>query len=174
LTFSVQRSLLSFVCVMTKLIILGAGESGVGAAILAAKVGYMVFVSDAGKIAEKYKSVLVEKGIEFEEGKHSEEKILAADEVMKSPGIPDKSSLIIQIRSKGIPVISEIELMEKQPLPHWLSISVVMEVWTAHWSGISVFLLPGRWLKTRKNGISSKSAVFNWTTSRRSGPISPY
>jgi UDP-N-acetylmuramoylalanine--D-glutamate ligase len=95
---------------MTKLIILGAGESGVGAAILAAKEGYMVFVSDAGKIAEKYKSLLVEKGIEFEEGKHSEEKILDADEVMKSPGIPDKSSLIIQIRSKGIPVISEIEL----------------------------------------------------------------
>ena len=95
---------------MTKLIILGAGESGVGAAILAAKEGYMVFVSDAGKIAEKYKSVLLGKGIEFEEGKHSEEKILAADEVMKSPGIPDKSSLIVQIRSKGIPVISEIEL----------------------------------------------------------------
>ncbi len=95
---------------MTKLIILGAGESGVGAAILAAKEGYIVFVSDAGKIAEKYKAVLVEKGIEFEEGKHSEEKILIADEVMKSPGIPDKSSLIIQIRSKGIPVISEIEL----------------------------------------------------------------
>jgi UDP-N-acetylmuramoylalanine--D-glutamate ligase len=94
----------------TKLIILGAGESGVGAAILAAKVGYLVFVSDAGRIAEKYKSVLVQKGIEFEEGKHSEERILGADEVMKSPGIPDKSSLVIQIRSKGIPVISEIEL----------------------------------------------------------------
>ncbi|HEY2648051.1 MAG TPA: UDP-N-acetylmuramoyl-L-alanine--D-glutamate ligase [Puia sp.] len=95
---------------MTRLIILGAGESGVGAAILAAKEGYMVFVSDAGKIAEKYKSVLIEKGIDFEEGNHSEEKILTADEVMKSPGIPDKSSLIIQIRNKGIPVISEIEL----------------------------------------------------------------
>src|SRR5450432_251527 len=94
----------------TKLIVLGAGESGVGAAILAAKEGYLVFVSDAGKIAEKYKSVLTEKGIEFEEGKHSEERIMEADEVMKSPGIPDKSSLVIQIRSKGIPVISEIEL----------------------------------------------------------------
>jgi UDP-N-acetylmuramoylalanine--D-glutamate ligase len=94
----------------TKLIILGAGESGVGAAILAAKEGYMVFVSDAGKIAEKYKSTLAEKGIDFEEGKHSEEKILDADEVMKSPGIPDKSSLIIKIRKKGIRVISEIEL----------------------------------------------------------------
>jgi UDP-N-acetylmuramoylalanine--D-glutamate ligase len=95
---------------MTRLVILGAGESGVGAAILAVKEGYMVFVSDAGKIADKYKSVLIEKGIDFEEGKHSEEKILTADEVMKSPGIPDKSSLIIQIRKKGIPVISEIEL----------------------------------------------------------------
>jgi UDP-N-acetylmuramoylalanine--D-glutamate ligase len=95
---------------MTKLIILGAGESGVGAAILAAKEGYLVFVSDAGNIAEKYKSVLQGKGIEFEEGKHSEERILEADEVMKSPGIPDKSSLVIQIRSRGIPVISEIEL----------------------------------------------------------------
>ena len=95
---------------MTKMIILGAGESGVGAAILAAREGYLVFVSDAGKIAEKYKSVLSEKGIEFEEGKHSDERIFQADEVMKSPGIPEKSSLVIQIRSKGIPVISEIEL----------------------------------------------------------------
>ncbi len=90
--------------------ILGAGESGVGAAILAAKEGYMVFVSDAGKILEKYRSVLREKGIEFEEGKHSEERILEADEVMKSPGIPEKSSLVIRIRDRGIPVISEIEL----------------------------------------------------------------
>ena len=73
---------------MTKLIsILGAGESGVGAAILAAKEGYQVFVSDSGMILEKYKSVLTEKGIEYEEGKHSEERILEADEVMKSPGI---------------------------------------------------------------------------------------
>src|SRR5277367_5696191 len=94
----------------TKIIILGAGESGVGAAILAAKEGYQVFVSDGGKILEKYKSVLVEKGIEYEEGKHSEERILEADEVMKSPGIPEKSSLVIKIRNRGIPVISEIEL----------------------------------------------------------------
>jgi UDP-N-acetylmuramoylalanine--D-glutamate ligase len=95
----------------SKIVILGAGESGVGAAILADKERYTVFVSDAGKIADKYKSVLVGKGIEFEEGKHSEERILEADEVMKSPGIPEKSSLIKQIRSKGIPVISEIELV---------------------------------------------------------------
>jgi UDP-N-acetylmuramoylalanine--D-glutamate ligase len=93
-----------------KLIILGGGESGVGAAILAAKEGYIVFVSDSGKIAEKYRLDLTEKGIEFEEEKHSEIKILEADEVMKSPGIPEKSSLVKQIRGKGIPIISEIEL----------------------------------------------------------------
>jgi len=95
---------------MTRITILGAGESGVGAAILAAREGYGVFVSDAGRIGEKYKSDLFSKGIEFEEGKHSPEKILEADEIMKSPGIPEKSSLIISIRNKGIPVISEIEL----------------------------------------------------------------
>jgi UDP-N-acetylmuramoylalanine--D-glutamate ligase len=102
--------MLSVKSMSTKMIILGAGESGVGAAILAAKEGYQVFVSDAGMILEKYKSILAEKGIEYEEGKHSEEKILEADEVMKSPGIPEKSSLVVKIRSRGIPVISEIEL----------------------------------------------------------------
>src|SRR5450432_247488 len=94
----------------SKITILGGGESGVGAAILAAKEGYSVFVSDSGKIAEKYKSDLSDKKIEYEEGNHSEEKILGSDEVMKSPGIPEKSSLVKQIRSRGIPVISEIEL----------------------------------------------------------------
>jgi UDP-N-acetylmuramoylalanine--D-glutamate ligase len=93
-----------------KLIILGAGESGVGAAVLAAKEGYQVFVSDSGKIAEKYKQVLDSSQIEYEEEKHSEVRILNADEVMKSPGIPEKSALVKRIRSKGIPVISEIEL----------------------------------------------------------------
>ena len=93
-----------------KLMILGAGESGVGAAILAVKEGYSVFVSDAGEIQDKYKSELEEKGIAFEEGRHSADRILEADEVMKSPGIPEKSSLVKQIRARGIPVISEIEL----------------------------------------------------------------
>jgi UDP-N-acetylmuramoylalanine--D-glutamate ligase len=93
-----------------KLIVLGAGESGVGAAILAIKEGYFVFVSDAGAIQDKYKSDLEAKGIEYEEGKHSLERILEADEVMKSPGIPEKTSLVKKIREKGIPVISEIEL----------------------------------------------------------------
>ncbi len=95
---------------MSKLIVLGGGESGVGAAVLAKKKGHAVFVSDSGKIQDGYKAELKSRGIEFEEGKHSEDRILEADEVMKSPGIPEKSSLIKQIRNQGIPVISEFEL----------------------------------------------------------------
>ncbi|HVU83204.1 MAG TPA: hypothetical protein VHC50_00095, partial [Puia sp.] len=95
---------------MKRLIVLGAGESGVGAAVLAAQKGYEVFVSDGGKIAGKYKEELEKKGIDYEEGKHSEGKILSGTEVMKSPGIPDKNAIVRQIRAKGIPVISEIEL----------------------------------------------------------------
>ena len=89
--------------------ILGAGESGVGAAILAQKKGYEVFVSDLGIIKEKYKYVLSDYNIEFEEGKHSNDKILDAELVVKSPGIPETAPLIIQLKEKGIPVISEIE-----------------------------------------------------------------
>ncbi|MDP4129355.1 MAG: UDP-N-acetylmuramoyl-L-alanine--D-glutamate ligase [Bacteroidota bacterium] len=93
-----------------RMIILGAGESGVGAAILASRKGYEVFVSDGGKIQDEHKKTLEEKGIEYEEGKHSEERILNGSEVMKSPGIPEKNELVRQIRYKGIPVISEMEL----------------------------------------------------------------
>jgi UDP-N-acetylmuramoylalanine--D-glutamate ligase len=93
-----------------RMVILGGGESGVGAAILALKQGYDVFVSDAGQIAEKYKNELLTYNIAFEEGKHSEEKILNADEVMKSPGIPEKNELVKKIRAKRIEIISEIEL----------------------------------------------------------------
>lgn len=93
-----------------RLIILGAGESGVGAAILARQKGYDVFVSDGGKISEQHKQTLEEKNIQYEEGTHSEERILKGEEVMKSPGIPEKNALVKQIRAKGIPVISEIEL----------------------------------------------------------------
>jgi UDP-N-acetylmuramoylalanine--D-glutamate ligase len=90
-------------------VVLGAGESGVGTAVLAKKKGYEVFVSDQGKIKQKYKDVLLHFDISWEEEKHSTEKIMAASEVMKSPGIPDKSDLVKQIHKKGIPVISEIE-----------------------------------------------------------------
>lgn len=90
-------------------VILGAGESGIGAAILALKNGYEVFVSDGGSIKEKYKKELVDRNIEFEEGIHSEDKILNADLVIKSPGIPDKAMLVRKLTEQGIPVISEIE-----------------------------------------------------------------
>ncbi len=93
-----------------KLIILGGGESGVGAALLGKKVGYDVFVSDAGAMKEVYRTGLREAGIEWEEARHTEERILMADEIMKSPGIPEKNELVKKIRKAGIPVISEIEL----------------------------------------------------------------
>jgi UDP-N-acetylmuramoylalanine--D-glutamate ligase len=93
-----------------RLVILGAGESGVGAAILGKLKGYDVFVSDGGAIRENYRRDLEQHKIPFEAGQHSEEKILDADEVMKSPGIPEKNELVKKIRKKGIRVISEIEL----------------------------------------------------------------
>lgn len=92
-----------------RIAILGGGESGVGAAILAQKKGFSVFLSDLGKIKEKYKTVLSEYKIDFEEEKHSTERILTSELVIKSPGIPDKAPLIVQLKEKGIPVISEIE-----------------------------------------------------------------
>ena len=92
------------------MVILGGGESGVGAAILCRKQGIEVFVSDSGKIPERYKNELKQYDIAFEEEKHSEEKILNADEVVKSPGIPEKNELVQKIKTKGIKVISEIEL----------------------------------------------------------------
>jgi UDP-N-acetylmuramoylalanine--D-glutamate ligase len=93
----------------TKIVILGAGESGVGAALLAKQKGYNVFVSDASAIKPIFQAELEANHIPFESGKHDIERILDADEVMKSPGIPEKSDLVKQIRAKGIPVMSEIE-----------------------------------------------------------------
>lgn len=92
-----------------RLVILGGGESGVGAAVLANKKGFEVFVSDRGEIKGKYKNVLKSIDVEWEEGKHTESKILNADEVVKSPGIPDNAPLILELKKKGVPVISEIE-----------------------------------------------------------------
>lgn len=94
---------------MKRLIVLGGGESGVGTAILGLKKGYEVFVSDFGKITDKYKDVLNQYNIQWEEEKHTEDLILSADVVMKSPGIPDKAPIVKKLIEKGIPVISEIE-----------------------------------------------------------------
>lgn len=94
---------------MGYLVALGGGESGVGTALLGIKEGFEVFVSDKGMLKEEYKKVLEHIGIEWEENHHTEAKILSADLVMKSPGIPDTVPLVQRLRDKGIPVISEIE-----------------------------------------------------------------
>ncbi len=92
-----------------KIVILGAGESGCGAAVLAKKLGFEVFVSDFGTIAEKYKKMLDDHDIRWEEKKHTEDIILSAAEVIKSPGIPNEAPMIVKIKDAGIPIISEIE-----------------------------------------------------------------
>ena len=94
---------------MKRIVVLGAGESGAGAAVLAKKKGFDVFVSDMSKIADKYKQLLDDHGIEWEEGQHTEEKILSADEIVKSPGIPDKAPMVAKAIANGIHIISEIE-----------------------------------------------------------------
>jgi UDP-N-acetylmuramoylalanine--D-glutamate ligase len=96
-----------------KVVILGGGESGVGAALLAKHKGMEVFLSDKGSLSEKYKQILVENAIPFEEGQHTENLVLEADEVIKSPGIPDKAPLIQALAEKKIPVISEIEFASR-------------------------------------------------------------
>jgi len=93
-----------------RLVILGGGESGVGAALLGKQKGYDVFLSDGGKIKPIYEKELIDNQIDFESAQHSLELILNADEVMKSPGIPEKNEVVKAIRAKGIPVISEVEL----------------------------------------------------------------
>jgi UDP-N-acetylmuramoylalanine--D-glutamate ligase len=92
-----------------RIIILGAGESGTGAAILAKAKGYEVFVSDQSAIKDQYKKELIENAIDFEEGKHSEEKIVNASLIIKSPGIPDKAEIIKKVKGKGIEIIDELE-----------------------------------------------------------------
>jgi len=98
---------------VNRLVILGAGESGIGTALLGKEKGYEVFVSDIGKIKQKYKDVLLNNEIEWEEQQHSEDKILNADLVMKSPGIPDKVALVQNLIANNILVVSEIEFASK-------------------------------------------------------------
>ena len=92
-----------------RIVVLGGGESGVGAAVLAKVKGFDVFLSDKSPISENYKAILEKYNIEWEEGKHTLDKILNADEVIKSPGIPETVPVMLDIIKKGIPYISEIE-----------------------------------------------------------------
>ncbi|HDP74484.1 MAG TPA: UDP-N-acetylmuramoyl-L-alanine--D-glutamate ligase [Bacteroidales bacterium] len=98
---------------MKRIVVLGGGESGAGAAVLAQKKGFDVFLSDMSKIKPRYMEWLNKYDIRFEEGKHTEELILNADEVIKSPGIPDKTPMVVKIKEKGIPIISEIEFASR-------------------------------------------------------------
>ncbi len=104
-----KEEIRSSVVAIPRLVIIGAAESGVGAAVLAAKKGFDVFVSDNGIIKEEYKRLLIHYSIPFEEGAHTEKNILNASEIIKSPGVPDKSELLKKIKNSNIPVISEIE-----------------------------------------------------------------
>ena len=94
---------------MKRIVVLGAGESGAGAAVLAKVKGFDVFVSDLSAIKDKHKQMLDSRGIAWEEGHHTESLILNADEVIKSPGIPNDAPMVLRVKEKGIPVISEIE-----------------------------------------------------------------
>ena len=94
---------------MKKIVILGAGESGTGSAVLARQKGFDVFVSDMGEVKEKYRDLLNSHGIRWEEGLHTEDEILTADEVIKSPGVREDAPIIVKLRERGVPVISEIE-----------------------------------------------------------------
>src|SRR5688572_23855739 len=93
-----------------RLVILGGGESGVGAALLAKQQGYDVFLSDESSLKNEYRNELELVSVKFEEGTHTESKIFEADEIIKSPGIPEKAPIVKKIREAGLPVISEIEL----------------------------------------------------------------
>lgn len=98
---------------MSKLVVLGGAESGVGTAILAQKKGYEVFVSDMGTIKDKYKKMLDDHKLRWEEGRHTEEEILSADEVVKSPGIPDTAPMVQKLIAKGTPILSELEFASR-------------------------------------------------------------
>ncbi|MEI6574657.1 MAG: UDP-N-acetylmuramoyl-L-alanine--D-glutamate ligase [Bacteroidota bacterium] len=103
---------------ISRIAVLGAGESGAGAAFLAKQKGYEVFVSDNNRINEKYKNVLLQAEIAFEEGRHTEKRILQSEEVIKSPGIPENHPMVLKLKKQGIPVISEIEFASRYTKAH--------------------------------------------------------
>ena len=98
---------------MKNIVVLGGGISGYGSAVLAKKMGHKVFLSDAGRVAERYARVLDEWQVEWEQGSHTMDRILAADLVIKSPGIPEKAEVVKRLREQGTPIISEMEFAAK-------------------------------------------------------------
>lgn len=108
---------------MKRIVILGGAESGVGTAILAQKQGYDVFVSDMGNIEDRYKQILLAHDVRWEEGQHTETEILRADEVVKSPGIPDNAPMIQRLIAHGTPILSELEFAKRYSRGHTICIS---------------------------------------------------
>ena len=108
---------------MKRIVVLGAGESGAGAAVLAKKEGFDVFVSDMSKIAPRYRQMLDERGIQWEEAQHTEDQILNADEIIKSPGIPDTAPMVAKAIAAGIPIISEIEFAGRYTMSKMICIT---------------------------------------------------
>lgn len=141
-----------------RLVVLGGGESGVGTAILGKKKGYDVFVSDFGKIKESYKEVLIINGIAWEEEQHSEDLILNADVVMKSPGIPDKSPIVKKLIEAGVKVISEIEFAK--PFTEALTIGITGSNGKTTTTMLTYHLLKSAGLNVGMGGNIGKS--FAW------------
>lgn len=141
-----------------RLVVLGGGESGVGTAILGKKKGYDVFVSDFGKIKESYKEVLIINGIAWEEEQHTEDLILNADVVMKSPGIPDKSPIVKKLIEAGVKVISEIEFAK--PFTEALTIGITGSNGKTTTTMLTYHLLKSAGLNVGMGGNIGKS--FAW------------
>ncbi len=133
-----------------RLVVLGAGESGVGTALLGKQKGYEVFVSDASEIQEKYKNVLLHHGIDFEEKQHTEPLILSADVVMKSPGIPDRVPLVQALLKKGVAVVSEPEFAAQFSDAQWIAITGTNGKTTT--TELTYYLLDAAGLSTAKMG----------------------
>ena len=163
---------------MKRIVILGAGESGAGAAVLAKKEGFEVFVSDMSKIAAKYQKQLNDHNIEWEEGQHTEEKILNAYEIIKSPGIPDTAPIVKKAIDKGIHIISEIEFAGRYTHSKMICItgsngkttttSLIYHIFKD--AGYDVGLAGNI---GNSNTISSSSVLSSSTTCMTSVPISP-
>ena len=154
---------------MKKLVVLGGGISGYGSAILARRKGFDVFLSDSGRIADRYRMKLEAWGVPYEEGGHSEERILAASECVKSPGIPDSAPIVRKLRERGVPVISEIEFAGR-----YLdgARTICTRAATSPWAATSARASPIRSQPAGTIGMCWNSARSNWTACSGSGPTS--
>lgn len=174
---------------MSRIVVLGAGESGAGAAVLAKVKGFDTFVSDMSAIKDKYKELLNKHGIAWEEGQHTEELILNADEVVKSPGIPNDAPLILKLKEKGISIISEIEFAGRYTNAKMICItgsngkttttSLIYHIFKS--AGLNVGLagnignsLALQVAMEKHDYMLSNSAPSNWTICISSAPISPF